>query len=657
MKRNLYLEDKPREQAMSEWVDVLEAEGFFGLPATDSTVDPSTVDQTVTPDRVEELPVAKALGRVTAAAVYASVSSPHYRASAMDGIAVKAQSTFAATESHPVRLHLPADGYILDTGDPIEDGYDAVIRIEDANPVEEDAYEIIAAAYPGLNVRQIGEDVTAGEMVLPQARRIGPFEQGVLLSAGCDVVQVRRPVRVAIIPTGDELISAGSHRKPGDIVEYNGTVLSGLAVECGAEPTVFPITPDNPEMLRKVFAEALASHDLVCINAGSSAGRDDYTRSIIEEFGKVTTHGVAVKPGHPVILGVARGKAVVGVPGYPVSAALCFEVFIRPLLYRRLGLPEAPRDSIDVVTTRPLVSPLGYEERVRVRIGRVGGRYVATPIGKGAGALTSLMRSDGLVVVPRLSEGIEANQPVQAQLFRSRSQIDNTAVLSGSHDLTIDLINDLLHATSSGTTVSSANLGSMGGLSALGRREAHAAGTHLLDPESGEYNIPFVKKLLADREVVLIQLVYRQQGLIVAPGNPMQIKDIGDLARVRFINRQRGSGTRILLDKMLSDAELEANAVAGYPREEYTHLAVATAVKHGTVDAALGIFSAAKALGLAFVPLIEERYDLCIPREELDSPIMKRVLDVVSSAKFRIGAEELGGYSTRETGTLVYDGS
>lgn len=648
MKRNLYLEDKPPEQAMSEWVYVLEAEGFLALPASDPTTDSNCV---------EELLVAEALGRVTAAAVCAHASSPHYRASAMDGLAVKAQSTFGATESHPVRLQVPADGYILDTGDPIEDGYDAVIKIEDANPVEEDVYEIIAAAYPGLNVRQIGEDVTAGEMVLPQATRIGPFEQGVLLSAGCNEVKVRRRVRVAIIPTGDELISAGSERKPGDIVEYNGTVLSGMAVECGAEATVFPITPDNPEMLRTVFAEALDSHDLVCVNAGSSAGRDDYTRSIIEEFGTVTTHGVAVKPGHPVILGVARGKAVVGVPGYPVSAALCFEVFIRPLLYRRLGLPEVPRDSIDVVTTRPLVSPLGYEERVRVRIGRVGGRYVATPIGKGAGALTSLMRSDGLVVVPRLSEGVEANQPMQAQLFRSRSEIDNTAVLSGSHDLTIDLINDLLHATASGTMVSSANLGSMGGLSALGRREAHAAGTHLLDPESGEYNIPFVKKLLADREVVLIQLVYRQQGLIVAPGNPMQVKDVGDLARLRFINRQRGSGTRILLDKMLADAELDTNAVAGYPREEYTHLAVATAVRHGTVDAALGIFSAAKALGLGFVPLIEERYDLCIPREELDTRNMKRVLDVVNSAQFRSGAEELGGYSTRETGKLIYDGS
>lgn len=642
MKRNLYLDDTSREQAISDWHAALNAQGFFRLSMTDSA-------------QAETLAVTEALGRVTATAVYATSSSPHYRAAAMDGVALAAEATFGASEAHPLRIRVPHDAAVVDTGDPVAEGYDAVIKIEDLNPVEEGVYEIIAAAYPGMHVRQIGEDVTAGEMVLPQGVRIGPFEQGVLLAAGCTRVVVRPRVKVAILPTGDELVSPGTEAKPGDIVEYNGTVLSGLASECGASPTVYPITPDDRGRLLEVFRQAVAEHDIVCINAGSSAGRDDYTRSIVEECGLLSTHGVAVKPGHPVILGVVDGKAVVGVPGYPVSAALCFELFIRPLLFQRLGLAVVERDRLEVVTTRPLHSPLGYEERVRVRIGEIGGRYVATPIGKGAGALSSLMRSDGLIVVPRLSEGIDAEQPVSAQLFRSRAEIDQALVLSGSHDLTIDLLNDLLHASYPGASISSANLGSMGGLSAVARREAHAAGTHLLDPETGEYNTPFVRKLITDRDVVLLQLVYRQQGFIVAAGNPLGIKAIGDLSRLRFINRQRGSGTRILLDKLLSDAGITAEAVAGYKREEYTHLAVATAVAHGSVDAALGIYSAAQALGLGFVPLLEERYDLCIPCEELESPRMARLLEVVSSAAFRTGAEALGGYSTRDTGTVIYD--
>jgi putative molybdopterin biosynthesis protein len=637
--RNVYLEDTPREEAVDRFIRTLADLGYFSFNAeTDS----------------ETIPVQDARGRLTSGPVFARLSHPHYRASAMDGYAVVASTTFGASEVSPVRLKPGDDAVLLDTGDVVPEACDAVIRIEDINPVNDQELEIIAPVHPYQNVRQIGEDIAAGDMIIPRGKKITPFDQGALIAGGHTAVRVRRVLRIGIIPTGDELVAPGAPRAPGDIVEFNSVVLAGLAAERDAAAHVYPVQRDDPGQIGKTVLEAVGECDIVLINAGSSAGRDDYTRRIIEESGVLVTHGVAVKPGHPVVLGAISGIPIIGVPGYPVSAALSFDLFVTPVLRRKLGLDGMTCDTLDVIPTRPVYSPLGLEEQVRVRIGRIGGAYVASPLHSGAGVIMSLARADGILTVPRLSEGVEPDRPVPVVLLRSRKEIDDSVVISGSHDMTLDLLNDLMHGIYPGYSVTSSNLGSMGGISALRRREAHCAGMHLLDPDSGEYNVPFIRKFLSDLDVVLVNLVYREQGFIVESGNPRNLRSIEDLREIRFMNRQKGSGTRILLDIMLKEADISSEDIYGYHREEYTHLAVAAAVASGTADAGLGIKAAAVASGLSFVPLVEERYDLCIPRTSMTETGVQKLLGIVRSDDFRQAAEPLGGYSTRDSGTVVY---
>jgi putative molybdopterin biosynthesis protein len=364
---------------------------------------------------------------------------------------------------------------------------------------------------------------------------------------------------------------------------------------------------------------------------------------------------VAIRPGHPVVLGVAHGKPFLGIPGYPVSAVLTSELFLQPLLARLLGVPLPERSTLTATMTRKVLSPMGEDEFLRVKLGRVGDRLVATPLQRGAGVLMSLVRADGIVRIPRFSEGVHAGAPVEVALLRSPREVERTVVAIGSHDLTLDLLSDLLARRAPGWSLSSSNVGSQGGLIALQRGECHLAGTHLLDEESGEYNVSYVRRYLRDRPIVLMTLVYRDQGLLVPRGNPKRIRSLEDLARpdVQYVNRQRGAGTRVLLDYKLAQLGIDPSAITGYDREEYTHLGVAAAVAGGSADTGLGILAAARALGLDFVPLLQERYDLAIPRELYDSALLAPLLDIIRGPEFRAIVESLGGYDTSDTGRIV----
>jgi putative molybdopterin biosynthesis protein len=639
VKRKVYLSEQPLEEARQKYLEHLDQQGAL------------------VPGPPEEIAAADAVGRVTAAPVFAAVSSPHFHAAAMDGVAVRARDTFGASETTPLTLRLGPTVQVVDTGDPLPENCDAVIMIEDVHWTGEDTFEIFAAAFPWQHVRVMGEDLVATEMIVPANHVIRPVDVGGLLAGGVVRVKVHPRPRVAFIPTGTEVVEPGGPLRPGDIVEYNSRVLGALVREWGADFMRYDIVPDDYDRLRTVLDAAVDASDLVIINAGASAGREDFSAHLIEDLGRVLVHGVGIKPGKPVILGEIRGKPVFGIPGYPVSAVLNCELFVRPVIYAKLGRAVPPRPRVSALLSRRVVSPMGVDEFVRVKLGKVGDKIICTPLGRGAGLILTLIRADGLLVVPRLQEGFEAGQTVDVELLRPLSEIEETTVVIGSHDIALDVLANHLKVKFPEASLSSAHVGSLGGLLALRRGEAHVAGTHLLDETTGEYNVSYIQKHLPGRGVVLVNLAYREQGFIVAPGNPLGIKGFEDLARegVRFVNRQRGAGTRVLLDYHLRLRGIGPDRVCGYEREEYTHMAVAAAVAGGTADCGLGIRAAASALGLDFVPVAEERYDLCILKEYWDQPVVGRLLEVIRDPRFQADVYALGGYDLRDCGRIMWE--
>lgn len=635
MNESPFIRDVPAQAALAAWYEACDKAGC--------------------PGRVEavRLGLAAAVGRVTAAPVFAPRSSPSFDAAAMDGVAVRAADTIGASETTPITI---ANGAyeVVDTGDPLPGRFDAVVMREHLRAVE-NGVELRAAAVPYQYVRSIGEDISATELLLPEGHRLRAVDVAACGAAGLTELLVRRQPVVAILPTGDEVRPIGADVAVGELYDTNSLMIAAQAEEIGCQAVVLPIEPDDPERIAGALVAAVRRCDLFLIVAGSSAGRDDYTASVIEKLGVLAVHGVAVRPGHPVVLGTIGKTPVLGVPGYPVSAALTFEIFAAPLLARLEGSTERHRPVVRATLARKLVSPMGMDDWVRVRLGRVGRRLVATPLPRGAGVLTSLVRADGLLLVPAGLEGHHADEEVEIRLLRGEDEIEHTIVVIGSHDMVLDLAASMLRRSDPRVTLASSNVGSLAGLAALRDGLCHLAGSHLLDPESGEYTIPYLPRVLPGRELAVVRLVHREQGLIVAAGNPLGLAGIADLARpgLRYVNRQRGSGTRMLLDFELGRLDIASSSISGYEREEYTHLAVAAAVAAGRVDAGLGVLAAARAFGLDFVPVTREPYDLALDRAALEDPLLLPLWALMASSEFRAAVEELGGYDTTEMGERI----
>jgi putative molybdopterin biosynthesis protein len=573
----------------------------------------------------------------------------------MDGVAVLASDTFGASEVAPRRLS-SAQFEVVDTGDPIPEGRDAVIMVEEVRWLPEGGIEIRQAAPPWQHVRLAGEDLVATEMLLPGGHLLRPVDLAALLSAGVREVHVRRRPRVAVLPTGDELVDplapAEEQDRRGAILETNGVMIAGMVEEWGGEARRFPPVRDRVEAVREALLAAAAEFDVVAFNAGSSAGREDFVPRVIEEEGELLAHGIDIMPGKPAALGIVRGKPVIGIPGYPVSAYVVCEQLLRPLLFQLQRRAAGEPATVPAVMGRKTPSRAGDEEFLRVKAARVEGQLVAVPLARGASLLNSVVRADGMVRIPAGVEGVEAGEMVRLEPLRPLAEIERSLLAIGSHDLLLDLIADFLGRRRPAWFLSSAHVGSLGGLSALKRGECHLAGTHLIDEETGEYNRAWIARLFPEGDVALVHLARRQQGLILPKGNPLGLQGLPDLAggKVLFLNRQRGSGTRQLLDYQLRRLAIPPEQIQGYPREAYTHLAVAAAVAAGGADAGLGILAAAKALGLDFVPVGEESYDLAMRRATLDHPGMKELLAVIASPVFRAAATALGGYDLRVSG-------
>ncbi len=608
----------------------------------------------------EIVPVPEAVGRVLASPVHAAISAPSYHAAAMDGVAVKAETTYGASEGHPKDLVPGRNAFFVNTGNVLPEGTDAVIMIENVQVRGEQRVVIEAPAFPWQNVRKIGEDIVATELLFPRHHRITPYCLGALLTGGVLRVPVLIKPRVRIIPTGTELVDWRTTPlkavRPGQVLETNSFVLGRLVEDCGGTYTRNEMVADETASIKAAVEAAIADGcESVLILGGSSAGAEDYARAVVEDLGEVLVHGVTIMPGKPAVVGVVRETPVFGIPGYPVSAIIVFEQLVRPLLTAFLKLPEPPRETVTVTPTRKIASKLGLEEFVRVKLGEVGGRIVATPLPRAAGSITSITEADGIVRIPADTEGIKENAPVTAELLRPVSELRRTIVIVGSHDNTLDVLADQLKAAQTGLTLSSSHVGSMGGLMAIKRGACHLAGSHLLDAENGSYNVSYIRKFLPGRLIKLVHLVYRDNGLIVRRGNPRSIRGIEDLTRadVTFINRQAGSGTRILLDYRLRQLGIEPTAIKGYDAEEFTHMSVAVAVLSGSADAGLGIYAAAKALELDFIPVVTEKYDLVVPAEHFASESIQTLLGIIRSAEFKRRVEGLGGYNTHNTGEMI----
>lgn len=596
----------------------------------------------------EEIDVLDSLHRITYEAVYALVSSPNYNAAAMDGIAVKASATKGATETNPLVLEEGKDFIYINTGNPIEEPYDAVIMIEDVIEIGDGKVQILKAAYPWQHVRPIGEDIVATEMILPSRHKIRSIDVGALISGGIEKVKVYKKPKVGIIPTGSEIIEDVSQLQVGKIIDSNSRVFEGLVLENGGIPNRYGPVEDDYDKLKEAILKGVEENDLLIIGAGSSAGSKDYTASIIRELGEVVVHGVAMKPGKPTILGIIDGKPVVGIPGYPVSAYLVFETFVIPLILKYIGLEEEKEVFQQAIISKKITSSLKNRELIRVNLGYVNDKLIATPLSSGAGVTMSLVKADGIAIIPQSLEGVDAGNPVNVRILKPLNKIKETLVSVGSHDIIMDILADMMQLTSG-------HVGSMGGILAMRRGECHIAPIHLLDMDTGEYNIPYVKRYFKGQKMALIKGVRRHQGFIVEKGNPKGIKDFSDLVRddVVYVNRQRGAGTRILLDYHLNKENIEPADIKGYEREMTTHMAVASAVKTGSATTGLGIYSAAKALDLDFMEVAYEDYDFLVPFSLLEDARVKKFIQILKSDEFKRRVDELGGYGFEQTGEIV----
>ena len=624
-KRNIYIDNIDVDVAKKEYLDKLNIKAQW-----------------------EEIDVVNSLGRVTFEAVYARLSSPNYNAAAMDGILVESAKTIGATEINPKTLEEGKDFLYINTGNPVVDPYDAVIMIEDVIQLGDGKVQILKAAHPWQHIRPIGEDIVATEMILPSKHKIRPIDIGALISGGIEKVRVYKKPKVGILPTGSEIIEEIKELETGKIIDSNSRVFEALTVEAGGLPKRYSPIEDDYEKIKEAVLKGVEENDILLIGAGSSAGSKDYTANVIEELGEVIIHGVALKPGKPTILGIINGKPVMGIPGYPVSAYLVFETFVTPIILKYIGLKEEKDTFVDAIISKKITSTLKSRELIRVNLGYVKDKLIATPLSSGAGVTMSLVKADGIAIIPQSLEGVDAGGSVKVKLLKPLNRIKETLVSIGSHDMIMDILGDMVK-------LSSGHVGSMGGILAMKRGECHIAPIHLLDLETGEYNISYVERYFPGQKMALIKGVKRHQGFIVEKGNPKGIKDFSDLVRedVVYVNRQRGAGTRILLDYHLNKENIDPANIRGYDREMTTHMAVATAVKTGSASVGLGIYSAAKALDLDFIDIAYEDYDFLLPYELLEDERVKEFIRTLKSQEFKERVEALGGYGFENIGEII----
>lgn len=600
--------------------------------------------------KYEIINVVDCLNRISFEGIYANVSSPYYNASAMDGIALKASSTYKASETNPVVLDKKDIKYI-NTGNEIPEEFDAVVMIEDVYDNNDGTISLIKSVRPYQDIRPIGEDIVEGDMVIPKNHMLRPVDISALLSAGIGKIKVIKRPKVAIIPTGDEIVRDVKDLKKGKIIDSNSFFMKNELTLLGAESTIFDVVIDEFSLLEKAVVNASKNYDLVLIGAGSSAGSKDYAKNIIEKNGIVYVHGISIKPGKPTIIGEMNNTPIIGIPGYPVSTYISFDLIVKPIIRKFLKLENPKKEVVKAKLTKKIYSSLKNEEFIRVKLGIINNEYIASPLDRGAGVTMSLVKADGIMVVPKNSEGFESGSIVDISLLKDIKEIDRSLISIGSHDILLDKVDDLM--SNNNYHLSSSHIGSFGGIMAIKSKGCHIAPVHVLD-QDGSYNLNLLDKYLGS-EYCLVRGVSRVQGLMVKKGNPKNIQCLKDLLKndITFVNRQRGSGTRILLDYILDKEGIDSKDIKGYDFELSTHMLVASSVKDSRFDCGMGIVSVANLNNLDIIEVGKENYDFLVLKDIIDTPIYNEFIKVLQSNEFKNELDKLGGYIINEIGAII----
>jgi len=630
----------------------------------------------------EETPIWQALDRTTVEDIHSSIDVPGFDRASMDGFAVRASDTFEAEERKPVRLRVigtieagdesgievrTGEVAEISTGAPVPKGANAVVMVEHTQH-KDDQVDVFRPVNPSENIMAAGSDLMTGELVLRKGERLTPREIGLLSAIGLERIKVCRRPKVAIISTGNELIPVGGNLAYGKIYDINANVIAGAVAECGGEVLLEGIAGDTIDDLKQKMEVGLEHADIVLTSGSTSAGKGDLLYRILDSYGSpgVIVHGLAVKPGKPTFVAIARGKPVFGLPGYPTSALTIFTLLVRPIIDRMMGRQEDKQEErIAAKCASRIHSAKGRREFLPVHLIKdETGSLLVYPTTEGSGAIRSLAMADGFIEIPEETQFLEEGERVSVQLF-SQTPILPDLMIIGSHCVGLDILLECIRRSHPSFHSKIINTGSAGGFNAVKRGEADVAGIHLLDELSSKYNLPFLERYGIQDSAVLVKGYVRQQGLIVAKGNPKGINGIEDLLTgdVSFMNRNRGSGTRLLFDLCMkrianerkTTAEKLVFKVKGYETETKSHSAVAAAVSHGKVDAGLGIRTAAEMYGLGFVPIAEEHYDFLVLRKRLEKESVKKFLETLRSVEFKTELQRKapGLIPSEETGTIL----
>jgi len=601
----------------------------------------------------ETVPLAQALGRVLAQPLVAAVDVPGFDRASVDGFAVRADDTLGASEQTPRRLQLnreiltpgrvprvtvrPGATSLIATGGMLPRGADAVIMVEHTEALEVAGATVIEVHRPvaaGQFVAFAGSDVARGETALRASQLLTSREIGIAAAIGCAELEIYRKPRVAIISTGDELIAPGHPIRPGAVYDSNGAILAAAVEEAGGIAKRLGIGPDDDAVLSRLIDAGLADCDAVLLSGGTSKGVGDLCYRAVARFNDpgIVVHGVALKPGKPLCLAVTRGKPVVVLPGFPTSAIFTFHSFVAPMIRALAGRPEEPAASETAILPMRVSSERGRTEFLMVSLvpGDAPGSLTAYPIAKGSGAVTSFSQADGFVVIDRDVESVPAGQPVSVRLIGRGLRLADLVVM-GSHCVGLDIIIDRLQLD--GMAVKALNIGSTGGLAAAKRGECDVATMHLMDEATGAYNRPFLTPTLD-----LVPGYRRMQGIVFRPDDPrFAARELDQAVAAMLadpacimVNRNAGSGTRVLIDRLLEGAQ-----PSGYWAQPKSHGAVAVAVAQRRADWGVAIASVAHQYALGFIPIQEEHYDFVLPRARRNRPAVQRFLAVLSDETVR----------------------
>jgi putative molybdopterin biosynthesis protein len=590
------------------------------------------------PHRTGTISVADASGRIVAEPVFAKYSVPEVSVSAMDGIAVRSRDTIGAGDRNPLTLE---HAVRVNTGNVIPPEFDAVIMIEDVWE-EGDRYQIRRAAAPRQHVRPAGEDIKENKLVLPKGHLIRPFDIGALITYGITTIEVLA-VKVGIIPTGSELVPLGVRPKPGQVVESNTVMAQVFLSQMGAACTRYPIVQDDPDLIREALRKAVDENDCVLISAGSSAGTRDFTESVIRSLGDLVFHGVAVKPGKPVMLGKVKGKPVLGLPGYPLAAQTVLREFAAPLL-EYWGFAPAPHYKVTARLAQALTSDLGFDEFVPIFVGRLGTEIIGTPHGKGGFAQMATVKANGYTHIPAPVEGYEAGTRVEVLMTTDPGSIERTLIFTGSLDPALEELANLAH--DEGLFIHATNPGNVAGILALGSNSCHAAPL-VLPAGSLLASYQPLRQYPESGDLTFIHIATVELGIASRDG-----LGIRDLPRVRFINTRKDTPSRTVLDSLLAAEGIHPSQVNGYMQEVHSHLAVAAAIRDGFADAGICTSSVASTNELRFVPVAHEDYELVMDKELIADSRIRTLLALIQSSTYSSILEKIGGYDTKKTGTV-----